>query len=80
MNDLKIFEVNEASTEKNVMVTPCSGYYLKAQTGFLVKELSWDGCRGKINNKLQQFTNYIIKIIEAKEEYKKLPAPKGLYL
>jgi len=80
MSDLKVFEINEASTEKNVMVTPCSGYYFKAQIGFLIKELSWDGCRGKINDKLQQFTDYIIKIIEAKEEYKKLPDPRGLYL
>jgi len=80
MNDLKVFSINEASTEKNVMVTPCSSYYFKVQIGSLVKELSWDGCQGKINDKLQRFTDYIIKIIEAKEEYKKLPAPKGGYL
>jgi hypothetical protein len=80
MNDLKVFGINEASTEKNVMVTPCSNYYFKAQIGFFVKELSWDGCHGKINDELQQFTDYIIKIIEAKEEYKKLPSPKGGYL
>ena len=80
INDLKIFSLNEASTEKNVMVTSCLNYYFKAQIGSLIKELSWDGCRGKINSRLQQFTEYIIKIIEAKEEYKKLPAPKGGYL
>ena len=80
MNDLKVFGINKMSTEKNVMVTPCSSYYFKAQIGSFIKELSWDGCQGKINDKLQQFTDYIIKIIEAKEEYKKLPDPKGLYL
>jgi hypothetical protein len=80
MNDLKVFGINEASTEKNVAVTPCPGYYLKVQIGSLIKELSWDGCHGKINDKLQQFADYIIRIIEAKEEYKNLPAPKGGYL
>lgn len=80
MNDLKVSSINKVSTEKNVMVTPCSNYYFKAQIGSLVKELSWDGCQGKINDKLQQFTDYIIKIIEAKEEYKKLPTPKSGYI
>ena len=79
MNDLKVFGINKGS-EENVMVEPCSSYYFKAQFGSFRKELSWDDCQGKVNDKLQQLTNFIIKIIESKEEYKKLPAPKGGYI
>jgi hypothetical protein len=62
------------------MVTPCSRYYLKVQIDSEQKELSWDDCRGKISDKFQQFSNYIIQIIESREEYKELPAPKGGYI
>lgn len=79
INDLKLFDINQ-STEGNMMVTPCSSYYLKAQIGSDEKEMSWDNCRGKMNDKLQQFTNYIISIIESKDDYKKLPTPRGGYL
>lgn len=79
INDLKLLEKNEKPT-KNMLAMPCSSYYLKVQIDSAKKELSWDNCRGKISDRFQQFTNYIIQIIESKEEYKELPIPKGGYL
>ncbi len=77
---LKLFDKSEEpATKENIFVTPCSRYYLKIQTDSVQKELSWDDCGGKISDKLQQFTNYILPIIESKQAYKKLPAPKGGY-
>ena len=78
INDLELFDIKQA-TETNTRVTPCSSYYLKVQSGYHQKGLTWDSCQGKINDKLQKFTDYIIKIIESKEEYKALPKPKGGY-
>ena len=78
--NLKLFDKNEKQAEENVDVTPCLSYYLKVQINSIQKELSWDNCHGKIGDKFQQFTNYIVPIIESKEEYKRLPAPKGGYL
>jgi len=80
INDLNLFNKNEELIVGNEFVTPCSNYYLKAYIDSTEKELFWDNCRGKISDKLQQFTNFIISIIEAKDEYKELPAPKGGYL
>jgi len=79
ISDLKLFDISQP-TEGNMMVTPCSSYYLKVQIGSDEKDMSWSNCRGKINDKLQQFTAYIISIIESKEDYKKLPTPRGGYL
>jgi len=60
---------------------PCTNYYLKVQIDSEQKELSWDNCRGKIiNNNFQQFSDYIIQIIESKKEYKDLPSIEGGYL
>ena len=82
INDLKLLENNEEPTEGNMAVlrTPCSSYYLKVQINSTQKELFWDNCQGKISDRFQQFTNYVIQIIESKEEYKKLPIPQGGYL
>jgi len=80
IKDLNLFEESTEPIEKNTYVTPCSNYYLKVQVDSTQKELSWDDCRGRISDKFQQFTNYIIQIIESKEEYKKLPTPEGGYL
>ena len=80
LNDLKLFNESTKPLEGNVMVTPCSSYYLKVQINSEQKELSWNNCRGRISDKFQRFTNYIIQIIESKEEYKKLPTPQGGYL
>ena len=80
LNDLKLFNESTKPIEGNVMVTPCSSYYLKVQINSEQKELSWNNCRGRISDKFQQFTSYVIQIIESKEEYKKLPTPQGGYL
>jgi|GEM_PF-1286150 len=80
INDLKLFDIKKEATETNTRVTPCSSYYLKVQSSYPQIGLAWDSCQGKINDKLQEFTDYIIKIIESKEEYKALPTPKGAYL
>jgi hypothetical protein len=81
INDLKLFDESAEPVEGNGFGgIPCSNYYLKVQIDSAQKELSWDNCREKISDKLQEFTNYIIQIIESKEEYKKLPTPKGGYL
>lgn len=81
IKDLNLFDDRtKEPTNGFVIVTPCSSYYLKVQIDSDQKELSWNNCRGKINDRLQQFTDYIISIIESKEEYKKLPAPRGGYL
>lgn len=80
INDLGFFNTSTKPIEENMMVTPCSSYYLKAQIDSDQKELSWNDCRGKVSEKFQQFINYIIPIIETKKEYKELPVPKGGYL
>lgn len=80
INDRKLFDMTDESTDEQMFVTPCSSYYLKVQMDSVQKELSWDDCRGKVSDRLKQFTGYIISIIESKEEYKKLPAPRGGYL
>ncbi len=80
INDLQLFDKSKEPIEGNMFVTPCSSYYLKVQVDSIQKELSWDNCRGKISNRFQQFTNFMIQLIESKEEYKKLPTPRGGYL
>ena len=82
IEDLKLFDKNEKPAEGDIsmMKIPCSSYYLKAQINSVQKELSWDDCQGKISDKLKQFMEYIIPIIEAKDEYKKLPEREGSYM
>jgi len=77
--DLGIFKKDWKFLEKNMSITPCSSYYLKIQINSEQRELSFDNCHGELSGKLQKFKDYIIKIIEAKEEYKKLPTPTGGY-
>lgn len=62
------------------MATPCSSYYLKVQTGTVLKELSWDECKGDVRDEFRQFINYMMGIIQSKSEYKQLPEAKGAYL
>jgi uncharacterized protein (UPF0333 family) len=61
-------------------MTPCSSYYLKVQSDSVLKELSWNDCKGEIRSEFKQFTNYIIDIIQSKSEYKQLPPAKGGYI
>lgn len=77
---LKLLDKNLTKNSGNVAQTPCSIYYLKIKSDLGQNELSWNNCYGEINDKLQQFTNYITQILEAKDEYKNLPSPKGAYL
>jgi len=82
INKLKLFNKGEStkSSQPNVSVIPCSSYYLNVQDNSNQKELFWDNCRGRISDKFQQFTDFIILIIKSKEEYKKLPPTKGGYI
>lgn len=79
MTDLEVFEITDTA-EEGMFITPCSSYYLKVQQNSVQKELSWDNCSGEIDSKLQEFTNYVISIIESKDEYKELPDATGGYL
>lgn len=83
INDLELFNESVKPIEENGMVgmvTPCSGYHLKVQVNSEQKELSWDDCHGRVNDKFHQFIDYVIQIIESKEEYKKLPERRGGYI
>ncbi len=80
INDLKLFNESVRPIEENVSISPCSSFYLKIRVNSEQKELSWDDCYGRVSDKFHQFIDYIIQIIESKEEYKKLPEPKGGYL
>ncbi len=80
INDLQLFDKSWENSDRDMVVTPCSSYYLKAQIDSTQKELSWNNCIGRVSDKLRQFTNYIIQIIESKNEYKALPTPEAGYL
>jgi len=76
------FAVEVAPGEMMGQRTPFPSYYFKVEYDSQVKELWWDD---KIINesekadRLRELINLIIGIIESKEEYKKLPAPRGGY-
>ncbi|HAW50477.1 TPA: hypothetical protein DCX16_05980 [bacterium] len=65
------------------IVTPHSSYYFKVEYDSKIKEMWWED---NITNedakaeKLRELINLIINIIESKEEYNKLPEPRGVYL
>ncbi len=80
LNDLKLLQESTQPIQGNTFVTPCASYYLKVQINSEQKELSWNNCRGGISDKFQQFTNYVMEIIESKEEYRQLPTPQSGYL
>ena len=69
---------------KDRIVTPSSDYRLKVEYDSKIKEVSWDDNSlfedENIEKGLNEIKGLILEIIEVKEEYKKLPAPKGLYL
>jgi len=65
------------------IVTPYSRYYFKVEHGSVVKELSWEDeilNEDEKADRLRELINLIRSIIESKEEYKRLPEPKGGYL
>ncbi|TFB08835.1 hypothetical protein E3V08_02295 [Candidatus Atribacteria bacterium MT.SAG.1] len=61
-------------------VTPHSSYYFKIKYNSKVKELWWEDNivnKDEKTEKLRGLVRLIIDIIESKEEYKKLPPPRG---
>ncbi len=78
MIDLGVLEITDTA-EEGMFVTPCSSYYLKVQQNSVQKEMSWDNCSGRIDDRLQEFTDYVVSIIESKEEYQELPDATGGY-
>ncbi len=64
------------------MITPYQSYYFKVQHGSGIKELSWEDSITNQNNdadRLRELTKCIREIAESKNEYKKLPPPRGGY-
>jgi hypothetical protein len=80
LNDLDLLNESTEPIKGEGGVTPCWGGYLKAQVNSKLKELSWNNCEGGYSKKFDQFTDYVIQIIESKEEYKRLPIPRGGYM
>jgi hypothetical protein len=65
------------------VVTPYLTYYFKVEFEGGSKELYWeDEIRNKNEDadRLRELTRFIEKIVESKEEYKKLPEPTSAYL
>lgn len=68
--------------------TPYYSYYFKVECDSIIKELWWEDkieyydkkLKDEKAKKLKELIKYIINIIESKEEYKKLPKPRGGYL
>jgi hypothetical protein len=82
ITELNLFNIkpNIVSNTGVIMTsTPCFGYYLKTDIDSVQKEISWNDCNAEIKDEYKKFTDYVIKIIESKEEYKKLPEVKGGY-
>ena len=80
------FFVDVASGELAGMVTPYSSYYFKVEYGSSIKELRWEDEITEITNeddkanKLRELIKLITDIIEAKEEYQRLPEPTSGYM
>lgn len=76
------FVISEPSGEIVSMVTPYYSYYFKVKYDSKIRELSWeDGITNKDEraDRLRELIKLIIDVIESKEEYKKLPPPRGGY-
>ena len=77
------FSVYVPPGESIGMVTPHSSYYFKVEYDSKVKELWWNDeivNRDEKAERLRELIRLIIDIIESKEEYKKLPSPRGGYM
>ncbi len=80
INELKVFDQKQPAPLM-AMMNPCSGYYLKVHTDSYDKDLSWSNCSGKtIAPAWNTFSEFMISLIESKDEYKKLPKTKSEYL
>ena len=76
------FSVSVPAGELVTMEDPYMGYYFKVEYNTKIKELWWeDNITNKDEkaDKLRALIQRIRNIIEAKEEYYKLPAPRGAY-
>ena len=74
------FIINVPPGESRGEVTPCSSYYFKVEYKTQIKELWWSDCIKNPNekaDKLRELIKLIRDIYQSKEEYKKLPAPRG---
>jgi hypothetical protein len=80
INEIGLLKNDIVPNKGNIYVTPCSNYSLKVRADNVEKEISWDDCRGEINEKLQELTDHIISVIQSNEAYKNLPAAKGGYM
>lgn len=63
-------------------VTPFEGYYFKVEYSSGTKELYWDDNITNANadaDKLRDLIQLIKGIVESKQEYQRLPAPRGGY-
>ena len=77
------FIVEVPPGELRMFVTPCDSYYFKVEYGSVTKELRWQDEIRNENEKadrLRELIEFITDIIESKEEYKRLPEPRGGYL
>jgi hypothetical protein len=66
------------------LMIPHQGFYFKVVANGRQKELWWadntiPGQEGEMARKLRELTTLITAIIEAQEEYRSLPVPKGAY-
>jgi len=63
---------------------PYSSYYFKVKYDSVIKELWWEAelvePKDKKAENLMELIMFIVNIIVSKEEYKKLPTPRALYL
>lgn len=78
-----VFKVDVPPGGQATIVTPHTTYYFKVEYDSRVKELKWED---EIVNpderatRLKTLINFIQKIIESRDEYKKLPEARGGYL
>lgn len=89
MRRLNIFAYPEefAPRQNGLYITPHPTYYLKVQMDGKVKEIYWEDITGEQNLsaqpqeavQLRNLIDKIVRMIEAKEEFKQLPQPEGVY-
>lgn len=77
------FSVDVADNETKTEVAPYPTYFFSVVHDGQTKELLWHAKYVNTDppaDKLKELINFIISIIESKEEYKALPKPSGGYL
>jgi hypothetical protein len=77
------FFINVPPGEPRGQATPCPAYYFKVEYQSQIKELWWSDCITNPNekaDKLRELIKLIREIYQSKEEYKKLPEPRGGFI